>query len=272
MPPACGHPVVEPVTTARATRRGPGKVATRMPCKLNRRCRLHHMHDLSACRTSGSAPVGGERFDHTVVDDKGLGGGTARWPSQRRPSWRCQRTCLVLPKSAAPWKSTPKAPTTPGRTDRPSIRNREQQPRPDRRRRLGGIRRAPRSADMAVASVPPPESGSPGAISRQLRTGPRTGASRPSPPDGDVHRRARTDRRRRAPPAGERSPASLPCRARGGGQRAGPAQPVAHRPSHRTAGPATVEQFARMWQSPWLPEFVEIYIRHDLHIGLTRQP
>jgi len=33
-----------------------------------------------------------------------------------------------------------------------------------------------------------------------------------------------------------------------------------------------IEQFARMWQSPWLPEFVEIYIRHDLHIGLTRQP
>lgn len=31
-----------------------------------------------------------------------------------------------------------------------------------------------------------------------------------------------------------------------------------------------IEQFARMWQSPWLPEFVEIYIRHDLHIGLTR--
>jgi len=25
-----------------------------------------------------------------------------------------------------------------------------------------------------------------------------------------------------------------------------------------------------MWQSPGLPGFVEIYIRHDLHIGLTR--
>ncbi len=25
-----------------------------------------------------------------------------------------------------------------------------------------------------------------------------------------------------------------------------------------------------MWQSAWLPEFVEIYIRHDLHIELTR--
>ena len=31
-----------------------------------------------------------------------------------------------------------------------------------------------------------------------------------------------------------------------------------------------IEQFARMWQSPWLPEFVEIYIRQDMHIGLTR--
>jgi len=31
-----------------------------------------------------------------------------------------------------------------------------------------------------------------------------------------------------------------------------------------------IEQFARMWQSPWLPEFVEIYIRHDLQMGLTR--
>jgi len=31
-----------------------------------------------------------------------------------------------------------------------------------------------------------------------------------------------------------------------------------------------IEQFASMGQSPWLPEFVEIYIRHDLHVGLTR--
>jgi len=31
-----------------------------------------------------------------------------------------------------------------------------------------------------------------------------------------------------------------------------------------------VTQFARMWLSPWLPEFVEIYIRHDLHLGLNR--
>jgi len=31
-----------------------------------------------------------------------------------------------------------------------------------------------------------------------------------------------------------------------------------------------IEQLSRLWQSPWLPEFVEIYIRHDLRIGLTR--
>jgi len=31
-----------------------------------------------------------------------------------------------------------------------------------------------------------------------------------------------------------------------------------------------IEQFSRMWQSPWLSEFIEIYIRTDLHLGLTR--
>lgn len=31
-----------------------------------------------------------------------------------------------------------------------------------------------------------------------------------------------------------------------------------------------IDQFSRMGQSPWLPDFVEIYIRHDLNIGLTR--
>lgn len=31
-----------------------------------------------------------------------------------------------------------------------------------------------------------------------------------------------------------------------------------------------MDQFSRMWQSPWLPEFVETYIRTDLHLGLTR--
>lgn len=29
--------------------------------------------------------------------------------------------------------------------------------------------------------------------------------------------------------------------------------------------------FARIWQSPWLPEFVEIYIRRDLHLSLHRK-
>jgi ribulose-5-phosphate 4-epimerase/fuculose-1-phosphate aldolase len=32
-----------------------------------------------------------------------------------------------------------------------------------------------------------------------------------------------------------------------------------------------IDQFSRMWQSPWLPKFVEIYIRTDLHLGLTRR-
>ncbi len=32
-----------------------------------------------------------------------------------------------------------------------------------------------------------------------------------------------------------------------------------------------VELFSTIWESPCLPEFVEIYIRRDLHIGLTRK-
>lgn len=32
-----------------------------------------------------------------------------------------------------------------------------------------------------------------------------------------------------------------------------------------------VELFSTIWESPWLPEFVEIYVRHDLHIGLARK-
>jgi hypothetical protein len=29
--------------------------------------------------------------------------------------------------------------------------------------------------------------------------------------------------------------------------------------------------FSRIWASPWLPEFVEIYIQRNLHIGLHRR-
>ncbi len=36
-------------------------------------------------------------------------------------------------------------------------------------------------------------------------------------------------------------------------------------------GDRQVEQFSCMWQSPWLPEFVEIYIRRELGVDLTRQ-
>jgi hypothetical protein len=31
------------------------------------------------------------------------------------------------------------------------------------------------------------------------------------------------------------------------------------------------EVFSRIWQSPWLPEFIEIYIERDLKIGLRRR-
>ena len=32
-----------------------------------------------------------------------------------------------------------------------------------------------------------------------------------------------------------------------------------------------VEHFTRMGESPWLPEFIEIYIRGDLHVDLARR-
>jgi hypothetical protein len=32
-----------------------------------------------------------------------------------------------------------------------------------------------------------------------------------------------------------------------------------------------VELFSTIWESPWLPEFVEIYVRRDLHISLARK-
>jgi hypothetical protein len=32
-----------------------------------------------------------------------------------------------------------------------------------------------------------------------------------------------------------------------------------------------MELFTHRWESPWLPEFVEIYIRRDLHIELRRR-
>ena len=43
---------------------------------------------------------------------------------------------------------------------------------------------------------------------------------------------------------------------------------------HLTDGqdPQLAEVFSKMSQSRWLPEFIEIYIRRDLHIDLTRRP
>ncbi len=55
MLPAFGHPVVEPATTARATRRGPVKVATRIPCKLNRRSGFRPPEVVVAPQTSPSS-------------------------------------------------------------------------------------------------------------------------------------------------------------------------------------------------------------------------
>lgn len=42
---------------------------------------------------------------------------------------------------------------------------------------------------------------------------------------------------------------------------------------HLTEGPDSrlEECFARIAENPWLPEFVEVYIRHDLGIGLARR-
>jgi len=40
----------------------------------------------------------------------------------------------------------------------------------------------------------------------------------------------------------------------------------------RQPGPALSQVFARLAASPWLPEYVEIYIRDDLRIPLERRP
>src|SRR5215471_10902376 len=54
-----------------------------------------------------------------------------------------------------------------------------------------------------------------------------------------------------------------------------PGQPVSRwRIVHltRQPDPALAQVFARLAASPWLPEYVEIYIRDDLHIPLERRP
>lgn len=54
-----------------------------------------------------------------------------------------------------------------------------------------------------------------------------------------------------------------------------PARPVSRwRIVHltRRPDPALGQVFTRLAASPWLPEYVEIYIRDDLHIPLTRRP
>lgn len=42
---------------------------------------------------------------------------------------------------------------------------------------------------------------------------------------------------------------------------------------HLTDGPESEleDRFRQMAESPWLPEFVEIYLRDDLRVGLTRR-
>jgi hypothetical protein len=71
--------------------------------------------------------------------------------------------------------------------------------------------------------------------------------------------------------------------------RAGTAQPLFHvehsvggdetqplnvwRIAHLTAQPddRLIERFTRIAEDPWLPEFVEIYIRNDLNLELARR-